>query len=262
MTTFTNVPDTNLEPGDPIRSVDIIAIKDNTLYLHDKLNAINVQTFNSNGTWTKPTVNGTIVGRVARIQVWGGGGGGGAWSLNNSAGGGGGGGYNEIWKNITDLGATETVTVGAGGNGVVGNATAGSGGTSSFGSHCSAYGGGGGRFNGGGGGGGQLSAGGTTSGLIQSENGNPNVSNFWEGGAGALTEDSSPVNLKAKNSVFGGAGGGSNSLSFSQGGGISVHGGNGGAIGGNGTAPGGGGGANRNDTVGNGAAGRVVITVF
>lgn len=221
--------------------------------------ATDVQTFNSNGTWTKPTTNGTIVGRVARIQVWGGGGGGGRFDGTQDAAGGGGGGYNEVWKNISDLGSTETVTVGVGGAGINSSTSAATaGGTSSFGSHCSAYGGGGGAANtGGGGGGGQLSAGGQGN----QTNGSPNVSRHWEGGVGAASI-SSGGGAAGTSSVYGGGGGGASSLSGSRAAGVSVHGGNGGAAGQNGVAPGGGGGAAGGSNAGSGAAGRVVVTVF
>jgi hypothetical protein len=116
--------------------------------------AADVQTFDSSGTWTKPT--GYSADSRALIQVWGGGGSG----AKGRAGGGGGGGYNERWINLASLGATETVTIGAGGTGITAAGTAGNvGGTSSFGSHISAFGGGGGDATVGGGGGGQLSAG-------------------------------------------------------------------------------------------------------
>jgi hypothetical protein len=165
MTIFTTIPDSNLEPGDPIRSVDIIALKDNAKYLYEKLNAVDIQVFDTSGTWTKPTIDGTIVGRIARIQVWGAGGSGGRNS-SSGGGGGGGGGYNEVLLDITTLGATETVTIGAGGAARSTNANGATGGNSSFGSHCTAYGGGGGfgsssALGTGGSGGGALSAGST-----------------------------------------------------------------------------------------------------
>ena len=87
-----------------------------------------VQTFNSTGTWTKPSGGQTM----ARIQVWGGGGG--AWrssSANNA--GGGGGAYVEITLPLSYLAATVTATVGAGGAGAtVNNGSGGQGGNSSF----------------------------------------------------------------------------------------------------------------------------------
>jgi hypothetical protein len=100
--------------------------------------AADVQTFNSSGTWTKPAS-----GSMARIQVWGGGGGASRGGAQTEANGGGGGGYNEIILPLSSLGATESVTVGAGGAGRTGsNGSGTAGGTSSFGSHCTAYGGG------------------------------------------------------------------------------------------------------------------------
>lgn len=173
MTIFTTIPDTNLEPGDPIRSVDIIALKDNTNYLYEKLNAADIQTFDASGTWTKPAINGTVVGTMVRIQVWGAGGSGGRGS---NCGGGGGGGYNEVFLPITSLGATETVTIGAGGAARTGSNQDGAvGGNSSFGSHCTAYGGGGGGTSNktGGGGGGAISAGSVGINIITSGSQNP-----------------------------------------------------------------------------------------
>lgn len=85
-------------------------------------------TFIASGTWTKPAGL-----RAIRVRLVGGGGGSdGAYS-------GAGGGYSEKFIQAASLGATETVTVGAGGNNL------GSAGTSSsFGAHCSATGGAGG----------------------------------------------------------------------------------------------------------------------
>mgnify|MGYP003343645450 CR=1 FL=1 len=54
--------------------------------------APNVQTFNSSGTWTKPTGYS-----MARIDIWAGGGGGNRSGSNNATGSGGGGaGYNTV----------------------------------------------------------------------------------------------------------------------------------------------------------------------
>jgi hypothetical protein len=65
-------------------------------------NSVNVQTFNSTGTWTKPSGGQTM----ARVQIWGGGGGG---SRN---GGGGGGAYQEVTVPLSQLNTqTATVTV-------------------------------------------------------------------------------------------------------------------------------------------------------
>ena len=116
---------------------------------------VNVQTFDSSGTWTKPGS-----GSIAMIECWGGGGGGGR---GDAATGGGGGGYNMKWTPLASLGASETVTIGAGGTGRAGsNGAGGQGGNTTFGAHLTAYGGGPGGHNASsaGGGGGVLSAGG------------------------------------------------------------------------------------------------------
>lgn len=103
--------------------------------------------FTASGTWTKQTGLKAVI-----VEVVGGGGGG---STRGSAGkttyagaGGGGGGYSRKLILETSLGATETVTVGAGGTASKTGSTntdGGTGGTSSFGSHVSATGGGGGQ---------------------------------------------------------------------------------------------------------------------
>lgn len=104
---------------------------------------IDVQVFTSSGTWTKPAGCTTVFVRV----VGGGGGGGGAPATPagqySHGGGGGSGGYSEEFI-TSGLGATETVTIGAGGTGTSGGAGNG-GGTSSFGAHLSATGGTGGQ---------------------------------------------------------------------------------------------------------------------
>lgn len=104
-----------------------------------------VRTYTANATWTKPT--GLKYVKVRMVGGGGAGGGTGATTATTAAagGGGGGGGYCEKWIAAADLGATETVTVGAGGTAAAaGVNTGGTGGTSSFGAHCSATGGGGG----------------------------------------------------------------------------------------------------------------------
>jgi hypothetical protein len=222
--------------------------------------AINVQTFTSSGTWTKPA--GYAAGSRVFIQAWGGGGSGAKASV---AGGGGGGGYNERWITLSALGATETVTIGAGGTAVTTSTTNGNtGGTTTFGSWVSAYGGGAGTSGGaGGGGGGQLSAGapsvsGAPWGGIQGDS-NSLYSGGWivGGSGGSPGAPGSP-------SVWGGGGGGG--LNFA--GGASSFGGAGGAgltasSGTAGSQPGGGGGGTSTGTAsGAGGAGQVIITVF
>lgn len=128
------------------------------------IRAIDVQTFTSSGTWTKPA--GYAAGSRVYVQAWGAGGSGGRNSTAANMGGGGGGGYAETWLTLSQFGATETITIGAGGVSRTGsNQTGAVGGTTTVGSLISAYGGGGGgTFSGtgivnGGGGGGMLSAG-------------------------------------------------------------------------------------------------------
>jgi len=87
---------------------------------------IGVQVFTGTGTYTKTAGTTSCV-----VQLVGGGGG--SYSVASGGGGGGGGGY--ACKRVTSIGATEAVTIGAGG------AVNGTGGTTSFGSHCSATGG-------------------------------------------------------------------------------------------------------------------------
>lgn len=227
----------------------------------------NIQTFTSSGTWTKPSGNPKKV----FIQTWGGGGSG---AKGNVAGGGGGGGaYSDGFFDISQLGATETVTIGDGGAAVSSPGAGNTGGTTTFGTLVKAYGGGGGGSGttvGGGGGGGQFSAGGTggvtgTAGTAGSPGsplnaaGNSGVG-FYSGGGAA-----SSGGLAGGDSIYGGAGGGNSAATA---GGVSRLGGNGGAghatNGVAGSVPGGGGGAipNTGTASGAGGKGKCIVTTF
>jgi hypothetical protein len=75
---FTEVNSNVLEVGDPIRSSDIIAIKDNTLFLFDAsigFPIIDEQVFTASGTWTKPTIGTPDAASLVVLLVGGGGGG-------------------------------------------------------------------------------------------------------------------------------------------------------------------------------------------
>lgn len=99
---------------------------------------IDVQTFTSSGTWTKPST-----GTYAIIMGWGAGGAGGCSNSASHGGGGGGGGtYHQIIVPLSGLGSTETVTIGAGGAGSSVNSTAGAdGGNTTLGTKFVAFGG-------------------------------------------------------------------------------------------------------------------------
>lgn len=176
--------------------------------------AVDTQTFTSSGTWTKPTGDY----RYAIVDCIGAGGGGGGGrrdngGLNNAGGGGGGGGARTIAVlDFAALGATETVTIGAGGTGAAAQATnatngndGNSGGDTTFGDWIIA-------------GGGVFGGGGTTA--IGNSGPQGRVGNifdfpallssgeegFTSGGAGNDAE--AGTNAPAKNMLSGGGGGG------------------------------------------------------
>lgn len=121
-----------------------------------------VVTFTSSGTFDKGDYPWL---RAVRVRLVGGGGGGGASGTGGGSGGAGGGagGYAETLVDVSDLAASETVTVGSGGTGGAGGAAnpGGDGTASSFGAHAAADGGAGGVADGGGGGQGGLATAGT-----------------------------------------------------------------------------------------------------
>jgi hypothetical protein len=183
------------------------------------------QAFTSSGTWTKPA--GTAPYQMVIVEMWGGGGGGGA---NSQGGGGGGGAYNKLTLKAGDLGATESVSVGAGG------AVNSAGGDSSFGSWGYAYGGGGGANcsrAGGGSGGGILSAG-TTS--TSCGSGSPTTAGGSGGTLGGGGTGATGYGGAGGSGIYGGGGGGGGSDGNAGPGGASDYGGAGGRAGGGGSS--------------------------
>jgi hypothetical protein len=216
-------------------------------------------TFTTTGTFTKPPGYSYFSG-----LLWGGGGSGGRTGDGTRTPGHGGGGAC-VPFNVPNasVGSSVTVTIGAGGSGVsspgVGQGSRG--GTSSFGTIVSSYGGGGGGASGSansgsGGGGGALSAGenGPSGSTSTADGGLPSNTGFGGGdGRGTST---------GGNSAYGGGGGNSGDSIYGGGGGqsgTSVFGGAGGGTDG-GTAPaGGGGGATIQASSGAGARGEARI---
>jgi hypothetical protein len=204
-----------------------------------------IQTFTASGTYTPTT--GMQFCIIECIGGGGGGGGvGGAASSFLSAGGGGSGSYSRSRKTSTDIGASQTVTVGAagaGGSAGANNGTAG--GTTSVGSLVTAGGGGAGTFtdslnNGAGG------AGGTAGTGDIAAAGTP-------GGNGFYNVASSSIGSASGNGASSVLGGGGRCISSSNGGAAGNYGGGG---------AGGCDSANTSRAGGAGSAGIVIITEF
>ena len=235
---------------------------------------IDRQTFTGNGTWTKPS--NFSPSSMAYIQAWGGGGSGGKGAANAPEGGGGGGGYNERWVLLSAMGATETITIGAGGAAQTSGSTAGNaGGDTTVGSLLTAYGGGGGGANatggGGGGGGGTLGAGASGSGQTGGIGGQPAIRtavvDLELQGSGANGATAAAIWNGGPNNFGGGGGGAGNATNKGKGGNSHWGGGGGGGgfdgvgdgtnSGGGSVWGGGGGGGAANSTAG-GTAGSSV----
>lgn len=216
-----------------------------------------LQTFTSAGaqTWTKPS--GLPAHARVIVEAWGGGSSGSNTSTSNGGCGGTGGGYvrGEILASL--LGATETVTVGAGGAArTTPNVPGLVGGNSSFGSWLTAYGGPA-----------------PSSSTVPSAgiSGTGAIVAYQENGGAGGVPGAGGDGIGANNA--GGGGGGSTTGSTVRVGGDSILGGDGGsgsttgssALPTNGVAPGGGGGGTHNatsTTSGAGAAGQVRVTVI
>ena len=196
---------------------------------------VDVQRFTSSGTWTKPA--GAKLVRVIATGAGGGAGGGGkaaASTAVSGGGGGGGGGRIERLFVASDLGATEAVTIGAGGNGGAGAASDGAGsngtagGATSFGSWLTTNGGGAGAggspstASGGGGGGGARAPGGNASGGSAGTGSSALAGN---GGAGGTA-------LSFTGPLGGGGGGGCSAAGLAGSGAIASEGAGGGGAGG------------------------------
>lgn len=204
------------------------------------VSVLNVQTFDTSGTWVKPAL-AYLPDDVALIELWGGGGGGIHASSsvgNHTALGGGGGAYLRIVVPLSSLAATQAVIVGAGGT--PGTSSGGNGGDSSFAGFVATGGRGGYRI--------QTSDPDFTMGGYVMQ---PLVSLYTPGAGGFYVSTGVP-NGPARRSTYGGSGGEVGNVSS----------GNAPA----GTAPGGGGGANSNNAAtargGLGASGRVRVRIM
>lgn len=188
--------------------------------------ALNAQFFTASGTFTKASLPPWVT--HIRVHVWGGGGGGaGGNSVSTWRGsGGGGGGYSRRRIPVASLAASETVSVGGGGaGGAAGNpgVVGAVGGTSSFGTWCSATGGSGGAVNnvaaevagvgGGAGVGGDLNLTGGSSGISPHHA----ATGVGVGGNGALGGQGGSSNVAAAGIVPGGGGSCGNHTSGSGG---------------------------------------------
>lgn len=239
--------------------------------------------YTADNTWTKPSQ-----GNFALVTIWGGGGSGGRQA--RAAGGGGGACVQRLYR-LSELPASVAVTIGLGGAGRSTDGDGSPGGTTTFGSLLSAYGGAGGDSTGavsglfGSGGGGSLSAGSMPAGAagVGGTGHGPSLvggsgysgstpdlaarsADFGGAGSGGVASGGSP-GTAGGNAYWGGGGGGGRSGNNIGTGGISLYGGNGsdGAITGANSNAGGfpGGGSGGSDaTTGAGGNGLCLIYVW
>lgn len=201
------------------------------------------QTFLTSGTLAKDA--SWPAKAIVDVEWWAAGAGGSNTTTQAYGSGGGGGGYHRYQFKVSDLGASETFTVGAGGGKGV------SGGSTSF-KGITVYSGGGGLVDSNGvgvcGGGSILGAGGSgtgSGGNAQGKAGGPDAGGTQAGTAVVSNDGTTGGGAGALNagaggkSIYGGGGGGNGGA-----GGTSIHGGNGGAANVAGSVPGGGGGRN------------------
>ena len=187
-----------------------------------------VQVFTSNGTWNRPSG----ITKVKVIVTGGGGGGGGGGATWNHGAGGDAGGTAIEFIDVSST-ASVTVTVGNAGPGANWNPDATNGGTSSFGSFCSATGGRGGKqaatspytsHNTGVGSGGDINLtgqsgdGGHDGGTGTHSSGGTGGSSFWGGGGCGLANSNNPSGAKEDGKHGGGGGGTANTHTSGDGG--------------------------------------------
>lgn len=232
---------------------------------------VDIQTFTSSGTWTKPT--GAL---KCLIEAWGGGGGSSGVATNEQSAGAGGGGYIYRWIDASTAGATETVTIGAAGAaGASGHNAGTAGGNTTFGSLLTATGGLAGPIavsTGSAGAG--ADGGGTTlpfAGGAGSSGAVGGAAGYGGGAGGGVQNGAAGQNGGA--SLFGGPGGGGAGAITGGSGGASLYGGGAGGAGGSnavgtaGTAPGGGAGGSASNAAGDrvgaaGSKGQVKVTTY
>ena len=210
-------------------------------------------------TWNKPSSGSTAI-----VLIWGGGG---AGAADGSEGGGGGAGSSCGFGlfPLSELGATETITIGQGGQGTSNDGNGSAGTNSTFGSHVTSYGGAGGDDDDSGYAQGSTPFG--QGGREQFSERDDFAFSIFSGGYGARQSTSDAV---GGNAVFGGAGGGGMGDGGSTGGigGTSIIAGNGGQAfdstnaNANGSIPGGGGGGARNGAGGSGGNGECWVIIF
>lgn len=234
----------------------------------------NRQQFDANGTWTKPA--GYLPTSIAVLECWSPGGGGASGDGGGiTPGGGGGGSYVTKTVLLSDMGATEAITVPVGGaGGISGGGNGAAGARTIIGSIVGSYGGGGGSQStlggAGGGGGGDFAVGADASAATPGSGGSGIGGGGGSGGA-------STVDGSIPNSPYGGGGGGGQNANGAKAvwgggggaggagtktGGVSINGGSGGNNNVSGSSPGGGGGGSYTGVGGSGGNGRAIITVY